>query len=190
MEKVYIEDKTFDKVNYKTKPLIIGEYEKCIFFHCDFSETNLYAIVFSECEFLGCNFSLANIAKTAFRKVKFKDCKLLGLRFDYINDFLLAFEFENCNLNLSCFQGLKIRATKFINCTLQEVDFCNTDLSNSILHNCDLTRATFLNTILEKADLRTAYNFSIDPELNRIKKARFSTNGISGLLDKYDIEIE
>jgi len=33
-------------------------------------------------------------------------------------------------------------------------------------------------------------NYSIDPELNKIKKARFSTQGIAGLLDKYDIEIE
>jgi hypothetical protein len=33
-------------------------------------------------------------------------------------------------------------------------------------------------------------NYSIDPDLNKIKKARFSTQGIAGLLDKYDIEIE
>jgi len=32
-------------------------------------------------------------------------------------------------------------------------------------------------------------NYSIDPEKNKIKKARFSTAGIAGLLDKYDIEI-
>ncbi|MGB5462457.1 MAG: pentapeptide repeat-containing protein, partial [Aureibaculum sp.] len=34
------------------------------------------------------------------------------------------------------------------------------------------------------------YNYSIDPEKNPIKKAKFSQDGIGGLLDKYDIVIE
>ncbi|WP_086936325.1 pentapeptide repeat-containing protein [Chamaesiphon minutus] len=59
-----------------------------------------------------------------------------------------------------------------------------------MFENCDLTDAIFQYTILEKADFRTAYNYSIDPELNRIKKAKFSRSGIAGLLDKYDIDID
>jgi len=51
-------------------------------------------------------------------------------------------------------------------------------------------RATFENTALEKVDLRTGFNYSINPEINRIKKAKFSLQGVLGLLDKYDIEIE
>ncbi|MGI8788822.1 MAG: hypothetical protein ACR2HG_13805 [Pyrinomonadaceae bacterium] len=43
---------------------------------------------------------------------------------------------------------------------------------------------------MEKADFQTAYNYSIDPESNRIKKAQFSIPGIARLLDKYEIEIE
>jgi len=39
-------------------------------------------------------------------------------------------------------------------------------------------------------DFRTSVNYSLDPERNRIKKARFSLSGIAGLLDKYDIEID
>ena len=56
--------------------------------------------------------------------------------------------------------------------------------------NCDFSGAVFENTILEKADLRTAINYSIDPEINRLKKAKFSMPGLIGLLDKYDIELE
>ena len=56
--------------------------------------------------------------------------------------------------------------------------------------NCNLLQAIFDHTVLEKADFRTSYNYSIDPEINRMKKARFSISGISGLLDKYDIDIE
>jgi fluoroquinolone resistance protein len=50
--------------------------------------------------------------------------------------------------------------------------------------------STFDRTNLEKADFRTSFNYSISPESNRIKKARFSLSGIAGLLDGYDIEIE
>ena len=50
-------------------------------------------------------------------------------------------------------------------------------------------RATFDNTILEKVDFKTSFNYAIDPEQNRVKKARFSLVGVAGLLDKYGVEI-
>ena len=55
---------------------------------------------------------------------------------------------------------------------------------------CELAGATFDRTNLEKADLRTAYHFIIDPDNNRIKKAKFSESALSGLLTKYDLVIE
>jgi fluoroquinolone resistance protein len=59
-----------------------------------------------------------------------------------------------------------------------------------IFDNCDLKNAAFDQTILEKADFRTAFNYSIDPDNNKIKKAKFSISGLTGLLEKYNIEIE
>jgi len=53
-----------------------------------------------------------------------------------------------------------------------------------------MQRAIFQKTVLEKADFRSAFNYSIDPDQNRITKARFSRLGVVGLLDKYRIEIE
>jgi uncharacterized protein YjbI with pentapeptide repeats len=73
---------------------------------------------------------------------------------------------------------------------LQEVDFTDCDLSEAVFERCDLERTQFINTNLEKADLRGSWNYSIDPEVNRIKKAKFSLPGITGLLDKYDIMID
>ncbi len=73
---------------------------------------------------------------------------------------------------------------------MQETDFAEADLTSSMFDKCNLERATFDQTILEKADFRTSYNYSIDPEINRVKKARFSILGVAGLLEKYDIEIE
>ena len=72
---------------------------------------------------------------------------------------------------------------------LQEVDFVEADLSGAVFDNCNLERAAFERSNLEKADFRTAYHYSIDPDLNKLKKTKFSTLGLSGLLDKYDIEI-
>jgi len=70
------------------------------------------------------------------------------------------------------------------------VDFTESDLTGSFFEDCDLQKAIFLNTNLEKVDFRSSINFSIDPEKNRIRKAKFSRIEIVGLLNKYDIEIE
>ena len=102
----------------------------------------------------------------------------------------MSFKFENCILDHSSFYKTKIRETVFKNCQLREVDLAECDLTGSLFENCDLTGAKFERTILERSDLRTSFHFSIDPEINRIKKAKFSLSAISGLLDKYDIEID
>jgi uncharacterized protein YjbI with pentapeptide repeats len=115
---------------------------------------------------------------------------MLGLPFDSCNQFGLSFGFENCILNHSTFCKTKIKKTTFKNTQLHEVDFTACNLTESRFDNCDLTRATFDNTIIEKVDFRTSYNYSIDPEMNRIKKAKFSIYGLSGLLEKYNLLID
>jgi uncharacterized protein YjbI with pentapeptide repeats len=115
---------------------------------------------------------------------------MLGLHFEHCNEFGLAFSFEDCQLDHSSFYKTKIKKTSFKNSSLKESDFTESDLTSSIFENCNLSGALFENTILEKADFRTSLNYSIDPELNRIRKAKFSISEISGLLNKYDIEID
>jgi uncharacterized protein YjbI with pentapeptide repeats len=134
--------------------------------------------------------SLAKLERTAIRDIVFKECKMLGLHFEHCNEFGLAFSFEDCQLDHSSFYRTKIKKTTFKNSSLKESDFSECDLTGSIFENCDLAGALFENTILEKADFRSSFNYSIDPELNRIRKAKFSISEISGLLNKYDIEID
>src|SRR5690606_38939740 len=100
------------------------------------------------------------------------------------------FSFEGCTLNHSSFYKIKIKKTVFKNSRLQETDFSECDLTSAMFDNCDLTQAVFDQTILEKDDIRNAYNYTINPKINQIKKARFSISGLPGLLGKYDIEIE
>ncbi len=83
-----------------------------------------------------------------------------------------------------------MKKTIFKDCVIKEADFSDADLTEARFLNCDLSMTRFHYTTLDKADLRTAGNFSIDPELNKLKKTKFSSSGIIGLLDKYDIVVE
>ena len=186
MNELYFTDKTFDR----NDSLALGEYENCTFNNGNFSDSDFSNYKFSDCTFTNCNLSLTKLDKTAFRGVKFIDCKMLGLRFDTCHDFGLSVSFDGCQLNHSSFYKKKIKKTVFKNSQLQEIDFVEADLTSAIFDNCNLERATFDQTILENADFRTSHNYSIDPEINRIKKAKFSIMGVAGLLEKYDIDID
>ncbi len=102
----------------------------------------------------------------------------------------MTMQFTECQLNLSSFYNLKLKNIRFKKCNLQEVDFVQADLTNALFSDCDLRNAIFENTILEKADFRSAVNYALDPEKNRLKKAKFSLQGTPGLLQKYNIDIE
>lgn len=167
----------------------MADYEGCSFIGCDFSNAELNEIHFIDCSFKDCNFSIVKTRQTVFRDIKFTDCKLLGLHF-YECGNLFSAAFTGCSLNLSSFYKMNLKRTVFTTCLLSEVDFTETDLSNSIFNNCDLTAAVFEQTNLERADFRTSYHYSINPQMNRIKKAKFSIPAVTGLLDNYDIVIE
>jgi uncharacterized protein YjbI with pentapeptide repeats len=190
MEPIFAENKTYQGADFKESPLPKGEYEHCHFTGCDFAHANLGGLKFLDCKFTGCNLSLATLTKTVFQGVQFKDCKMLGLRFETCNPFGLSFGFENCSLNHSSFYRLKAKQTVFKNCPLQETDFTEADLTGVVFDHCDLDRATFAGTVLEKADFRTAYHYTLDPEANRIRKAKFALPHAVGLLRKYDIQID
>ncbi|HEY0677776.1 MAG TPA: pentapeptide repeat-containing protein [Chitinophagaceae bacterium] len=189
MERIYVEDKQFEKIDFSTEPPEIAEYDNCSFVNCNFEKCDLSNISFSDCKFNGCNLTMIQTVKTAFKDIKFNDCKLLGVHFEHCTDFLFAVQFENCILNYSSFFKKSLKKTVFRQSGLQEVDFTDADLSSAVFDKCDLNNAKFENTNLEKADFRSAYNFSIDPALNRMRKARFSMNGLPGLLNKFDIDI-
>lgn len=189
MAKIYIEDKTFAGEDFGDPVMEAGEYDNCIFSDVNLSNASFADFNFIDCTFNNCDLSMAVLTKTAFRDVTFTNCKLLGLRFDDCDAFLLSVSFDNCILDFASFFKLKLKKTKFINCQVQQADFSEADLAESVFDQCNLSGSTFDNTNLEKADLRTAFNYRIDPEKNRIKKAKFSQHGLQGLLGKYDIDI-
>jgi len=186
----FIEDETFTKI---TADAIAGQkrtYENCAFINCDLSYGHLSGIVFITCRFEGCNLSLVHLSDTGLQGIHFKECKLSGADFSKSRDFLFEVSFENCILDNAIFYKKKNKGAKFKDCSMVETDFTETDLTDAQFNNCNLSRAFFSRTILKNADLRTSYNFTIDPDSNVLKKARFSVHGLPGLLAKYDIRIE
>jgi len=190
MGKTLIQNKKYEKTDFTESALPVADYEDCIFLNCNFYNGDLSDVSFEKCTFDGCEFSLAKLKNTVFMDVRFLNCKLLGLHFEDCSEFILTFYFENCMLKLSSFYKLHMKKTKFVNCNLQETDFSAADLSGALFDGCDLHKAIFDLTKLEKADFYSSFNYSIDPEKNKLKKARFSRREVVGLLNQYDLRIE
>ncbi|HVN58121.1 MAG TPA: pentapeptide repeat-containing protein [Bacteroidales bacterium] len=190
MDRIIHDDCIYENQVYRENILEPGDYENCIFRNCDFTEADLSGINFEGCEFHECNMSLSILMQTTISEVKFIKCKLLGLHFEDCNRLIISFSLDSCSLELCSFNKLKLKKSVFKNSRITEADFTETDLSSSIIKNCDLDRSVFRMTNLENADLRGSYNFSVDPDLNRIRRARFSAATLAGLMGKYDIIVD
>ena len=64
------------------------------------------------------------------------------------------------------------------------------NLTEVVFEQCDLYRAEFSKAIANKANFSSSYNYTIDPEQTKIKKAVFSLQEVKGLLFKHDITIQ
>lgn len=183
-------DSTFEKVIRMDAKITGREFDGCTFVHCDFSNTVFTDCSFIDCTFNGCNLSMAKFPQTGLKTVTFKDCKLLGIRFDEADPFLFAIAAFDSTLDYSWFTGRKMPKTIFSNCSLKGVNFTGADLTSSDFSGCNLDGAVFDNTILKSADFSAAFHYKIDPQFNPMEKAKFSVDGLSGLLEKYDIRID
>ncbi len=190
MEAANHENKTFEKISFSQKELRNRTFEKCEFKNCDFSNSNLSSNSFNECVFNNCNMALTKLNKTKLTDVFFKECKLIGINFYECNDFMFSVKFENCLLDYASFAAKKMAKTKFMNCSLKEANFSNADISGVLFQNCSLEGTVFNKTILKDTDFTSAFNYRIDPNVNFMKKAKFSKDGLEGLLTQYDIVVE
>lgn len=126
---------------------------------------------------------------TSWRDVQFVECKMTGADFTNSSTFS-SFHFRKSHLQYASFVGMKLWLSKaqFI-CNLQEAYFDEANLSSALFDRCDMERAEFTKTNLEKADLSTSYHFDINPNTNRIRKARFSKTELEGLLRSFGIQV-
>jgi fluoroquinolone resistance protein len=185
MSKLKQDKELFSKINFAEVPDKQTEFEHCDFTSCVFPD--LSKLNFRDCLFRNCDLSNLKTAQSIFQNCEFKDCKLLGLNFSGAKDFAFEVHFEGCNMDYASFDKKKMNKSSFKKARLHHANFTQADLSKSVFADCDLYEATFAGTDLSGVDLSSCINFSIDPELNKIKKAKFSLQSLPGLLQRYDI---
>ena len=178
---------TIEKVDFSTERME-KDYESTEFRSCNFNDIS--GVNFTDCQFSSCNLSNASVNKCKAQDVTFKDCKLIGINFYQVLDFGLSLHFVNCMLDYASFDNKKMNKSSFKNCRLHGVNFTKTDLSKVTMENCDLLDAVFSGTNLNGMDFTTNRNFSLDPANNLVKKTKFASATLAGLLTKFDIIIE
>ena len=186
----YITDQSFNDITFSENDIKYKEYENCTFTNCDFTSCFFVAVTFIDCNFLDCNFKGTKINHVSRRDVWFTTCDFTSVNFAMTDQILYEFHFKDSLLDYAQFYSLKLKKMQFINCSMIAVDFMESDLSEALFDNCNLRHAVFIGTTANKTDFSTSYDFIIDPEKNKLKRAIFSTENLAGLLKKYDLVIK
>lgn len=168
--------------------LVPDNFEQVEFVNCSFS--NLSGISFIDCVFQDCNLSNARVSNARFSDVAFINCKLTGINFSESKDFGFSIQLENCILDYTIFERKKPNKSTFKNCKIHGADFTQADLSKCKFDNCDFWDAVFANTNVGGVDFTTSKNFTIDPTMNNVRKAKFLSSDLVGLLTRFDIIVK
>jgi uncharacterized protein YjbI with pentapeptide repeats len=188
MDKLFT-NQQYQQLNTATRQLEKATYEDCAFIQCDFQATDISQFVFVGCTFTDCDFALSNIFDTAWREVSFVGCKLSGLHFNTSRKLGIDIRFESSIISNCVFYQLKMKQTQFKACRILECDFSEADLSGADFSESDLAGSVFEQSILEKANFISAFNFRIDPEKNKLKKASFAKINLAGLLTRHQLTL-
>jgi len=175
-------------IDFSEKGIPEREFEQFEFVNCTFS--SVAGIEYTDCIFTDCNFSNAVLANCKMNDVTFNNCKLLGVNFSETKDFGFLVRFDNCILDYAIFDNKKLNKSSFSNCKIHNADFTQADLSKCKFYNCDFWDSVFVNTNAAGVDFTTSKNFTIDPVTNNIRKAKFLSSDLAGLLTKFDIIIK
>ncbi len=144
---------------------------------------------FIDCIFERCQLSSVKI-QGAVIQAAFNHSKIEGINFFTAKRALLSLSFHECLIRHSSFAELKLHSIKITGCELHNVDFSDADLSAADITNTTFDNCVFRNTNLTKANFRYATGYFIDPTLNKVKGARFSSPEVLNLLAGFDIVIE
>lgn len=165
------------------------EFSNCYFIDCDFTGSNFRKSTFKNCKFEKCNLTLIKNDSTSFDKIEFIDSKIIGVRFDRFRKENLSFNFKNCFLKQCSFNDLQIPETKFIKCSLEGVDFEETNLEGANFRESLFQDCSFENCILKESVFLKAKGFIINPTINNLQKARFSKDSLYGLVKEFGIRV-
>lgn len=190
LAKMKILDQTFENIVFQSQMLSREGYDNCVFINCTFSNADFGDVSFMDCCFNVCNFSLAKMDNVQIKDVLFKSCNLIGVDLSVCSSFLFKAAFDDCQMDLIIATGIHLKGTHFTHCSLKEADFTEANLTSASFEGCNLDRAIFAKTNLEKTDFTKAVNYTFNPSNNILKKTKFSSSGIRGLLAPFDIIVE
>ncbi|MBO0929704.1 pentapeptide repeat-containing protein [Fibrella aquatilis] len=166
------------------------DFEKCAFQKLDLSGAVFAKSNFINCQFEECNLSKINVGNTKFDEVNFVKCRLVQVDFGHCNPFGFSVGFGHCNLDFAVFLNRNMKKTRFDTCSLKEAHFLKCDLTGAVFQECDLELAKFGENNLTQVDFTSSYNIRLNPDDNKLKKAKFSLRHLPGLLSKYELDIK
>lgn len=185
-----IEDTRFNESHFETLAAACPtEFEDCEFSGIRFADINLKSSQFINCTFKNCNFAGQDFLNSSFRDLKFIQCNLMGLNWAALKK-MDNCSFTDCKLDLSTFQGRKLKHFECIECSAKEVDFSDADLTESDFSGTTLESSSFTRANLTKANLKTAKSYFIDPQFTKVNGAKLSFPEAISLLHALGVEID
>jgi fluoroquinolone resistance protein len=185
------EDQSIDGLALAGEEVLAKEFESCTFAGCSFLETTFTACRFVDCEFVRCDLSLCRVEDCSFTSVKFIDSQVIGVNWTEASwparGLFNAIGFERCAISHSTFIGLGLRRVEIVDCVARDADFAEADLTQANCAGTDFKDSRFLHTDLTEADFTGATNYAIAPNLNVLRKTRFSLPEAMSLLYGLDI---
>jgi uncharacterized protein YjbI with pentapeptide repeats len=184
----------FNEIDFRDLHLVcqeisFKEFCNCSFEGCKFSESLFRECQFEDCNFKNCDLSLIKVSNSSLRGIEFKNSKLLGINWTDATS-PLSVNFTSCVINHSVFTRLSLRKINIVDCYASDVDFAEADLTQANFKQTNLLNARFLNTNLAHADFSDANSYSVNPNLNKLKKTKFSLPEAISLLSSFDIVLQ
>ena len=170
------------------------EFDRCTFTKCDFREAKFADCRLRECHFVDCELNAVRLPACSLSEVEFVDCRLIGVNWTETawakGRFLVPVSFVRCVINHSLFIALDMHECEIKVCTAREADFSDADLSRANCAATDFHEARFWHTDLTDADFRGATNYTIDANINTLKRTKFSLPEAMALLYSLDIVLD
>lgn len=180
------DDQTFQEINMKELELCRTEFTNCKFVRCKYNGTIFSKCRFENCSFIECDLSLMKPIQSSFVEVYFDNSKCIGINWTTSAKPLIV-NFLHSIVNYSIFFGIDIRNIVMTTCIAKEVDFAEANLTGGTFNHTNLLGSRFLKTNMTKTDFSNAFNYVIDPNLNKLSKTKFSLPEAVSLLSVFDI---
>jgi fluoroquinolone resistance protein len=186
----YHEGREFAGMAFSQHSIVGHTFVDCTFSSSHFREMAATGTIFRSCVFKTCEFVLVKLHNATLSDVAFESCKIMGINFSECSPAGFSSAFRHCTISNVVFDGLALKRTKIIGCRLTDCDLLSCDFREADFSETEFQRVAVNNCNLEKADLRTARGYAIDPAANKVRGARFSLPEAQSFLPFLGIRID